>query len=61
MCNLSELIEERAEKKGVKKGIEKGLLPLVSMVKKGVVSLEDAIDEVEDSNKELFLSLVNEK
>ena len=57
MCNLSELIEERAEKKG----IEQGLLPLVSMVKKGIVSLEDAINEVEDSNKELFLSLISDK
>ena len=54
MCNLSERIEE----KGIQKGIQEGeLLQLVSLVKKGILSLEIALQEVKEDKKEQFLKM----
>ena len=70
MCNLSERIEEKALQKGIelgiKQGIEQGMeqgieqgefLKLVSLVKKGFLPLEMALQDVGDENKEKFLEM----
>ena len=44
MCNLSEMIEEKGIEQGIVQGIEKGtLMTLVSLVKDGLLSEEDAV------------------
>ena len=59
MCNLSEVIAERATERGLKKGIEQGMAQgmvqgieqgkleiSISLVKKGYLSLEEAAGEL---------------
>ncbi len=67
MCNLSERIEEKAIQKGIALGIERGmecgieqgeLLQLVSLVKKGILPLEIAMQEVEEPNKQKLLEMI---
>ena len=62
MCNLSERIEEKAMQKGIQKGIQKGeLLQLVSLVKKGILSLEIALQEVAEENRAQFLEMFQKR
>ena len=67
MCNLSERIEEKAIQKGIALGIERGmecgieqgeLLQLVSLVKKGFLPLEIAMQEVEEPNRQKLLEMI---
>ena len=52
MCNLSERIEEKAIQKGE-------LLQLVSLVKKGILSLEIALQEITEDKKTQFLKMIS--
>ena len=55
MCNLSERIEEKA----IQKGMEQGeLMQLVSLVKKGLLSLEIALQEAGEINKDKLLEMI---
>ena len=58
MCNLSERIEEKAMQKGIQKG---ELLQLVSLVKKGILSLEIVLQEVAEENRTQFLEIFQKK
>ena len=53
-CNLSERIEEKAIQKGE-------ILQLVSLVKKGILSLEIALQEVAEENRTQFLEILQKK
>ena len=63
MCNLSERIEEKAIQKGIalgmKRGMEQGkLTQLASLVKKGLLSLEIALQEAGEINKDKLLEML---
>ena len=51
MCNLSERIEEKAIQKGE-------LTQLASLVKKGLLSLEIALQEAGETNKDKLLEMI---
>ena len=71
MCNLSERIEEKAIQKGIALGMERGmergmkrgmeqgeLTQLASLVKKGLLSLEIALQEAGEINKDKLLEML---
>ena len=46
MCNLSEAIMERGYGRGYEQGLEQGIIKnLLSLVKKGLLSVQDAAQE----------------
>ncbi len=64
MCNLSDVIEERAMKKGMEKGMEKGIIEgsfgtLVSLVKKGRLTEEEAAEELGITAEEFHKKLTS--
>ena len=59
MCNLSERIEEKAIQKGIVLGMEQGeLIQLASLVKKGLLPLEIALQEAGEINKDKLLEML---
>lgn len=64
MCNLSELIEERALERGREQGIEQGIeqgriMSLISLVAKGLLTKEDAATELGLTVEEFMEELRN--
>ncbi len=52
MCNLGELLEERATARGLKKGLEKGL-------EKGLYALVNSLRGVVDNNSKIHEIIVS--
>ena len=62
MCNLSEAIEEKALERGWEQGMEQGALKtLLSLIKKGHITIEEAAEEAGISAEEMSCLLEKER
>ena len=62
MCNLSEAIWERSMKRGMEQGMEQGMLQtLMSLVQKGMLTIEAAAQEANMEPKAFEKLLKQEK
>ena len=62
MCNLSDLVEEKAIEKGIEKGIaEGGLLMLIRLVENGKIDIMDAAMEADMSVEKFKRCMENKK